>query len=369
MIRQTREITSLLVAVLLVTSLVDVAEAGSKRRRGTAGVQELLIPLGARGIAMSGSFVAGLSGIEASAWNPAGVAAMSTNGEAMFSHVNWIADINLTYVGVASRFGSNFFGVTMQTVNFGDIPITTTRFPDGTGEDFSPSYLTLGFLFSKKMTDRILFGADIKLVHEGIMRENANGLVVDAGVQYRAGTSGIRIGAALRNLGLSMIFNGPDLEDLFVPFGAEPGTPVEPRRVKLQEFEPPTNLELGVAYGPVNLGPGTVSVAGSFLNNNFSFDEFRLGGEFAFLDMLFIRGGVTLGLDPEPFGPDFRANTGDEEGDDRWERNSEEFIWGPTAGFGLNTSKFTGVNLDVDYAYRSAKFFDSVQWITISLGF
>lgn len=359
------------VLLLVMFFVVSVVDGGSKRRRGTAGAQELMIPVGARNIAMSGSFMAGLSGIEAAAWNPAGVAGMEGNGEAMFSNTAWLAGINVYYAGVASNLGGkNFYGVTLRNVDFGDIMVTTTEMPDGTGEVYSPSYLTLGFLYSRRMTDRILFGADIKLIHEGIMRETASGFVMDAGVQYITGPGGIRIGAALKNLGLNMWFNGPDLEELHRPAGSEPGTSSEPRRVHTQEFEMPTSLEMGLAYGPIDLGGvSSLNVAASFLNNNFSFDEYRFGGEFAVMRTLFIRGGYTFGFDPEPFGPDFIEESGDEGDDAQWESQAEEFIWGPTFGFGLNTSQLTGLNLTIDYAYRTAEFFDGIQWVTLSLGF
>jgi len=365
--RMSRVIAVLLVICFVITGL----EGGSKRRRGTAGAQELVIPVGARNIAMSGSFLAGLNGIEAAAWNPAGVAGMEGNGQAMFSNTAWLAGINVNYAAVASNLGGkNYLGMTFRQVDFGDIMVTTTEMPDGTGEIYSPTYITLGFLFSRRMTDRILFGADVKLIHEGIMRESASGFVLDAGVQYVTGPSGIRIGAALKNLGLNMWFNGPDLEELHRPAGSEPGSNAEPRRVHSQDFEMPTSLEMGIAYGPVDLGGvSTLDVAASFLNNNFSFDEYRFGGEFSFMRVLFLRGGFTYGFDPEPFGPDFIEESGDESGDDRWEAQAEEFIWGPTFGFGLNTNRITGLNMNIDYAYRTAKFFDGVQWVTVSLGF
>ena len=362
-------IRTLIISLLVIIVVSDTIKAGSKRRRGTAGAQELLIPFGSRGVAMSGSYVAGLSGIEAVLWNPAGVAAMDGRGQTMFSFGNWIADIDLTFAGVASKFGSNYFGFTLQSLGFGDIPVTTEEFTDGTGEYFSPTFITLGFLFSRKMTDRIFFGTNLKLVYEGIMRENATGFVVDAGVQYYLKNPGFKIGASLRNLGLNMIFDGPDLEDHYPPADTEPGTSNEPRRAQLQGFEMPTTLELGVAYGPINLGMGKLNLAASFLNNNFSFDEYRFGGELELMNVLFIRGGFSLAFDPEPYGLDFVEDSGDEEDDKTWESQTDEFIWGPSFGFGINTKSFTNTNLMIDYAYRYAEIFSGVQWITVSMGF
>ena len=354
---------------LLVGFVVDIAEAGSKKRRGTAGAQELLIPTGSRGTAMAGAYVAGITGLEAVEWNMAGVAGLNNNGQALSSYSSWIADIGVTSAAIAYKFGgNNVFGVSLKSLDFGDIPVTTAILPDGTGEMYSPSYLTFGFLYSRKMTDRIFFGTTMKIISESIMRENARGIAIDAGVQYKSET-GLSLGASMRNLGLNMLFNGPDLEEFHTPEDTEPGTNTEPRRIYLQEFELPTTLELGVSYN-VNLGPATGVVAASFLNNNFSFDEYRFGAEFLVMDMLSLRGGLSMGYDPEPYGADGIENTTDDADDEGGlESNSDEFIWGPTFGFGLDLEKLTGLGVSIDYAYRTAKFFDGVSWLTLTVAF
>ena len=354
--------------IVLILSMTVGLYAGSKSRRGTAGAQELMIPMGSRGTAMSGAYVAGLSGIEAAAWNVAGLANISGNGEAMFSRNEWIADLGLTYGAVAAKLGNNVFGMSLKSVDFGDIDVTTSEEPDGTGATYSPNYLTLSFMYGRKVTDRILFGSSMKLVSEQIMRVNAFGIALDAGVQYRTGT-GLQLGASIRNLGLNMRFDGSDLEELHQPDDTEPGTPVEPRRIVLQEFELPTTIELGVGYGPIDLGPAKATFAGSFLNNNFSFDEIRLGIELTLMNMFSVRAGTAIGFDPEPYGADMVQDTDDDDADDTFESSSEEFIWGPTFGFGLDLSSLAGMGLSVDYAYRTAEYFDGVQWLTLKIAF
>ncbi len=166
-----------------------------------------------------------------------------------------------------------------------------------------------------------------------------------------------------------MRFDGSDLEELHQPDDTEPGTPLEPRRIVLQEFELPTTIELGVGYGPIDLGPAKATFAGSFLNNNFSFDEIRLGTELTLMNMFSVRAGTAIGFDPEPYGADMVQDTDDDDADDTFESSSEEFIWGPTFGFGLDLSSLAGMGLSVDYAYRTAEYFDGVQWLTLKIAF
>ncbi|MCH7613457.1 MAG: PorV/PorQ family protein [Candidatus Marinimicrobia bacterium] len=345
-------------------------EAGSKNRSGTAGAQQLLIPVGSGGTAMAGANVASISGIEAVEWNIAGLAKISGTGEAMFSHATWLDGIGVSYFGVASSFGGkSVFGITFKSLDLGDIPVTTMEATSGTGEMYSPSLVNIAFLYARKMTDRISFGFDFKIVSETIMRVNATGAVIDAGVQYATSETGIHIGASLRNLGLNMIFTGSDLEEFVDPFGSEPGTPTEPRRITLQDFEMPTTLELGVSYGPMNFGPAKILLSGSFLNNNFYFDEYRFGVQANVLDILYLRSGLAIGYDPEPWGKDGVQDTDDDSEDEQFEWGTEEFMWGPSFGFGINLSKLTGLGLSVDYAYRTAEYFDGVSWLTIKAAF
>ncbi len=345
----TRIIITLLAVLVLATSLFG----GSNRRRGTSGAQELLLPVGSVGTALGGSSTAIISGIEAAYWNPAGVANMSGNGEAMFSHMDYIADIDVEYAAMAAKMSFGVLGATLKTINFGDIPVTTVNAPDGTGEVYSPRFLTLGILYSRVMTDRIRFGVKMNLINEQIMRVNASGVSLNAGVQYITRPGGFMMGVVLRNLGPDMVFNGPDLEqDVQLP-GTEPGTRVEPLRVVLADFELPTQLEIGAAYGVLNTEQLNLTVTGSFLNDNFSLDQYTFGAELEVLGMAYVRGSYALAENPDTH--DFHAG-------------DEEFLWGPGFGGGLNLS-FGGTELMLDYAMRPTKYFSNNQWLTLRVGF
>jgi len=348
--KTTKTLLVLMAVLLLASSLFG----GSNRRRGTAGAQELLIPVGSVGTAMGGSYLAVISGLEAAYWNPAGVAKISGNGEVMFSHMDYIADINVEYAAIASRLGGvGVLGATMKTVDFGDIPVTTTDAPEGTGEVYSPRYMTLGLLYSRVMTDRIHFGVKLNLINEQIMRVSATGAALNAGVQYISRPGGFMMGVALRNLGVDMLFTGADLEQDIIPPGTEPGTRQEPWRIPLAQFEIPTQLEIGVAYGVLNSQNLNLIVSGSFLNDNFSLDQYTLGAELEVAGMAYLRGSYALAENPD-------AGT--------FHSSDEEFLWGPGFGAGLKLG-FAGTELNLDYAMRPSKFFSNNQWLTLRFGF
>ena len=65
----------IMITVIVLAFSATVALAGNKDKIAGAGAQELLIPVGSRGIAVGGAFNAIVTGNEAIFWNPAGLAA------------------------------------------------------------------------------------------------------------------------------------------------------------------------------------------------------------------------------------------------------------------------------------------------------
>jgi len=341
--------------ILCMLILVTQSLAGIGLRRGTASASELLIPVGSRGTAMSGAVTANISGAEAIYWNPAGMAAASSRSEVVVSHLNWLAGISVDFAAAYANFGGfGAFGVSFKTIGFGDIAVTTTNSPDGTGEMFSPAFVTFGLTYSRAMTDRIMAGANIKIISEKILRENATGMAFDLGLQYLS-PAGIRIGVVLSNLGPDMQFSGSDTEHLVSLPGTEAGTRAERLRIPLARFELPTTLEIGVSYELKVAEKNMVTVSGAFLNNNFGLDNYKLAFEYGFQNMVFLRGGYSLAYNTD--------NGGFYQADD------DNYLFGPTLGGGLNYSITSGMKLGVDYAWRQTRLFDDNQWITLTLRF
>lgn len=323
-----------LLAVLLVA---DIFASGGKRN-GTAGAQELLIPVGARGVAFNGAYISGIEGIESIYYNPAGLGATGTRSEAMFSYMSYIADIGVSYAAIGTGFeGFGSIAFSIKSLNFGDIPVTTVEAPYGTGATFSPTYVVLGATYSNALTDRIRIGVNVNLVSEKIMRSSVSGVSLDAGVQYNgiAEVEGLKLGVVLRNFGPKMAYDGPDL----LRNATDPATLRGEQFYKIEgaSFELPSQLEFGLAYERNFANDYRMMVASSFQQNNFANDEYKFAGEFAFKETFFLRGGYSYMSEAQ--------NT------------EEEQIFGPTFGAGIKVN--AGVDLAFDYAYRVATYFDA----------
>jgi len=307
--------TSRILAAALAAALlaaVSTAAFGSANKLGTAGAQELRIPVGARAAALGGAMISEVAGVEALFWNPAG-AGNTEATELMFSHQPYIADMDVNYFAVNAPVGFGTIGASVKVLSVGDMIVTTEDAPEGTGEVTSPTMSVIGLTFSRAMTDRVLFGVTGMYINESILRESANGVAFDFGFQYHPGWRGVKIGLAMKNFGPSMTFDGPDFERLFLPPDQDPQSQRRTFKTETKEFELPSSFNFGISYDTPIGETSHALISGAFQSNNFSGDEFKLGGEIGYKNMLFGRASFTATqqddylYDSGAFGVGFRA--------------------------------------------------------------
>jgi len=335
-----------LITFLFIACLSLAVYAGDRDRKGTTGADQLLIPVGARGIATGGAFIANLTGLESIYYNPAGLD-VTAQTEAMFSYLNYIADINMSYFAAATSLGDvGSIGLSIKTMSFGDIPITTADFPDGTGSTYSPSFIVLGLTYSKVITDRISVGTNIKLINETIVNTSATGFGIDVGVQYRFDNR-LSLGVALKNIGPNMKYSGPDLQTSTSIPGSFIGTGGGTFEITAEEFQIPSYFELSVAYAYPFNEQNSLVIASTYTANNSLEDLFLFGLEYSYLNTFFIRGGYDMLVE-----------------------NADESIYGFTAGAGISYQIGDQIGIGFDYAFREVKDFPSSNHIiTVKLMF
>jgi len=267
------------------------AAAGGLDRMGTAGAQELRIPVGAASIAIAGSAVALGNGIGNIYYNPASLAAVD-NPEGMISYSTYLADSKVNYGAVSTKLGSaGNIAFTAKVLNIGDIVVTTEDAPEGTGEILNPTYSVFGLTYGRRMTDRVALGVTASYLSEKIAQTSATGFAADLGVQYDTGWRGLRFGFAMKNIGPNMTFSGPDFEQRITLPGDDPSA--QPHVVQLEStsFELPSYLQLGVSYDVGVSEKQHATIYGTFQGNNFSTDEYRLGAEYLLGEHIALRGG------------------------------------------------------------------------------
>ncbi len=336
-------INYLIFMVLLIATQALYAQAD---RNGTAGASELLIPVGARGVAMGNATVTSASGIDAMYWNPANVAKSDNGLEIVASHRTFIADLAISYGAVAVKTGSlGSFGFSLKSLSMDPILKTTVINPDGTGQTFKPQHLVAAVNWSKLLTDKISVGVNVKYVSETIDLVKATGLAFDFGVNYAdlAEIDGLDFAVVLRNFGSDMVFDGSALWTKANSTDQRRGS--QWYKIEAAKFALPTAFDIALGY-EFSLGETSkFDIATTYTNSNYYAEEYKLGVEYGYNNLFFIRGGYiyTSGFE------------------------SDDVLMKLAFGAGLNYN-FSGVNVIFDYAFVPAQYFTDTHLITVGLG-
>ena len=334
---------------------IDSVFAGGGPRNGTGGATELLIPVGAQGMALSGSNIASSNGLDALFWNPAGVSHIKNSAVATFSHMNYIANIGVEYGAVAANFeGFGIVSLALKSLNIDAIPITTNEQPDGTGQTYTPQFIVAGASYSRELTDRIAIGVTFNYLSETLAQVSATGVAFNAGLQYNnlGDIDGLSFGLVIKNIGPQMSFSGTGLLVQASPTGSTSSTTNAFNRgpsyysINAASFDLPAAFELGFGYKPLVDDLNSVQLSANYQNNNFFGDLYNLGGEYSYNKTLFLRAGYAY----SPKGQD------------------PNYIYGLTAGAGISYN-LGSVDLTVDYAFRNVKYFSANHLFEVTLGF
>lgn len=332
----------ILAAALVMLLVASAAYAGGDLKIGGAGAQHLRIPIGSRGTAMGGSAVANSYGLDAIYWNPAGASSIEGT-DVMWSNRQYIADIDINYFAGARRVGDfGVLGVTAKITSMGDEIVRTVDFPAGTGATFSSSFAVVGATFARTLTDRVSIGINGNMIYEKLAEQTGMGAAFDVGFHYNPGWQNLTFGAVIKNLGPKMRYDGPGF-DLNTETGDDPNSLPHTTRSRSSAFEIPSYFQLGAAYKMLRQQKNSLDVSGAFQSNNFSEDEWRFGGEYAYDGKLFLRGGYTASNQSDYlFGASFGAGVVFNVGDSRWQ---------------------------FDYAWSQSQFFKDSQYLTFQVGF
>jgi len=338
-------------SILLISSLgLGSAFAGNPDRAGSAGASQLLINPWAASNGLAGANMASTLGLESTFLNVAGLAFI---GKTELITANSIylggTGIRLNSVGFGTRIGSSaVLGLTVTSMSFGDIPITTEDLPEGGIGTFSPAFSNIGISLAKEFSNSIYAGFTLRIISESISNAKASGVAFDAGIRYITGDDDrMRFGIALRNVGAPMRYAGDGLTTTGTPQGSDQSMTV---LMRSERYELPSLLNIGLAYDVVKNDNMVIEMNGQFTSNSFTKDQFGFATEARFGDNIALRAGYL-----------YEAGVGTE--DDR-----TTVYTGPTAGLSLQVpAGSSGSVIAVDYSYRTTNPFNGTHTIGLKI--
>ena len=147
---------------------VSFSEDEAVTKVATSAANWLKIDNGVRGISMGGSQVASGRGMTGAHYNPASIAFLG-GSEFFYSKSNYLADISHNTLAYGTRLTpTDYFGLHLFYLHSGDMKVTTEAKPDGTGETFQVTDLSLRLIYGRQLTDRLRLGGALKYIREDI---------------------------------------------------------------------------------------------------------------------------------------------------------------------------------------------------------
>ncbi len=327
--------------------------AGNPDRQGEAGANELLLNPWARSAGLHSMSTAFVGGVESMRINIAGLSRINgTQFGLGNARLYEGTGITLNAFGFASRVGkSGAIGLSLTSLDFGDIPITTVDQPEGIGGNINPSFFNIGAGYSYSYANKISVGVLLRVISESLADVSAFGAAIDAGVQYVNGEKdNFKLGVSLKNVGTPMRFSGEGLSfQTSNPDGSANYLLTVGQRS--QKFELPSSLDIGVSYDFYLFDENFIRAAGNFTSNAFSKDNVGIGAELHFRDFLILRGA-------------YKYDLGSILG------NSQSNIYtGVAAGISVDVpiKKNSNQKIAIDYSYRTTNPFKGTHNFGVTL--
>jgi len=333
------------VAPVRAQTIGDRPEPRTITKVGTTSAQFLKIGVGARAVALGGTFVAEASDLSALYWNPAGLARM--NGSAVqLAHTQYLANIDYNFAGFGVNLGSaGTLAASLIFLDSGEMDVRTTSQPEGTGERFKVQDFALQLSYGKSLTDRFSIGGTAKYVNERIWHSTAGNLAFDLGVLFTTPFNHLRLGASLANFGPKMQINGRDILFSQDPSPGQSGN-VEVVNAEFQtdKFALPLLFRVGLAWDAIATADHRIVILTDAAHPNDNSEYVNMGAEYSFRGLIFLRSGY--------------RNLFEEDGEQ-----------GLTFGGGLNVRIDRTLRARFDYAYADFNRLEQTHWFTLDLSF
>jgi Type IX secretion system protein PorV len=303
--------------ILIVGVMTMFLAAGSEcgNRSGIVSEQFLKISTSARAVGIGGAQVAVASGVSSIAFNPAGMLTVSDLGVG-FSYTHWFADITHSYAGVVKNFpGIGAVGVSFVLLTTDDMVETTPAFPEGTGRYFRASDYAISIAYARQVTDQFRVGVNGKFIQSYLFNTEvgASSFAFDIGTLYDIPILRSHIGVSLTNIGKDVKF--------------------------LQEqYSLPTALRFGVVVDVLQQEQNRLIGTFQISRLNDSEEQYNIGTEYVFQDMVALRGGWKFAYDHENF----------------------------TLGLGFKLNAL-GLNSTLDYGYNNFKYLPGTHSFTLEI--
>ena len=199
---------------------------------------------------------------------------------------------------------NSHFGLSINSLNSGAIEVRTEFQPNGTGELFYVSNNAIGLTYAKSLSDMFSMGLTIKYIYEQIAKYTNHTAAADLGFSYKTDFKDLRFAVMVQNFGGNSTLNG---DFLAVGFNRDSAS------IDLNPYTVPTVFKMGLSMVPYKSEFHSVLVIAELNHPNDNAENFRIGAEYNYRDLLFARAGIKLSVEGQrlpSFGIGLRSRIG-----------------------------------------------------------
>lgn len=193
-------------------------------------------------------------------------------------------------------------GFNLNYLSSGAMKVRTEFQPQGTGEYFYANQLATGLAYGKTLSDRFSFGVNLKYVYEQLAQYRNSTVAADLGFLYTTDVRGLKFGIVVKNFGGNTSLNGDYLALDYNRSG-----------ITLDKYAVPTVFRLGAAINAIEKDDHSLVAALQLEHPNDNSENIRIGLEYEYLNLLFLRTGYKINVTGErfpTFGVGFRPKLG-----------------------------------------------------------
>lgn len=282
---------------------------------GSSGLQFLKIGVGARECAMGEAGIAISQDANSVFWNPGGLAYVE-NLQVYFSYNQWLVNSRHDAGVVAYPFKGYVFALNVLSLTIDEFEETTVIQPQGTGRMVNAGDILIGLAVSRRFTNKLSIGGQVKFVQEKLDNYTMNNILFDIGTLYYTGFHRLRLAFTLQHF-------GPDM------------------KLVDQKFRTPLLFRVAAAEEILNNDLFKFTATAELVHPTDNDEWVNFGAEFIFRKMLALRTG-------------YRSN-----------RNEGAV----TLGAGLYLPENSWLDLHMDYAYVPfGEIFGEVHRLSLGFG-
>ncbi len=256
------------------------------QRAGLSTLSFLKNDMNPRSVGMSGASIANEVDAYCAASNPASLATLTENSIGM-SHLLVGAGIQQSFLSYQHKLKNEAtIGLSVNSLNSGDMLVRTEFQPDGTGQYFRMSQNALKGNYSLKLSKMFSLGVGLTYIYETMQTYNTSTAAIDLGFLYQTDFKNLRFAVVVQNFGGNSSITGDAIQVEYNRDGS----------LELGQYSLPTVFKMGFAMDAYKTDKHLIVGSVQLNNPNDNAENIRIGAEYEYAKLLRVQAGYKLSV-------------------------------------------------------------------------